>query len=333
MGPSMWCVYCMLLNAVNECKIKLYVKGFFNSRWCRELAFECFFYSIGLYILNFLCAWGVCVFLCVSMNTHISEDKPKCWSLPSTFETGCLVHHFPCQPSWPTSFQGVSCLHLPSHYRSLCRLCYWTHSSVGRRNQNSGPDTCAAIALPTVSSPQPLALLSVHIRVSSQTLHAHLFKTRFSYSPSQYVPGWGSPAPCPLQVQTQAFSAYLAPGVVGTAVSCTLRDCWQHLSRLQAAAAGSVGMVCAAPLRVDLVEFEGPQTSSGYTVLVSKYLVLRFPWRSSLVICQSPRHRFPLSPLLPLYKGLFRPLLNYKSVWLWSVVSEEGGSLQDYCTG
>lgn len=114
----MWCVYCMLLNAVNERVIKLYVKEFFNSRSCRELAFECLFYSVGLYIFNFLCAWGVCVFLCI-MGTRISEDKPRCRSLPSAFETECLVHHFPCQPSWPTSFQEVSCPHLPSHYRTV----------------------------------------------------------------------------------------------------------------------------------------------------------------------------------------------------------------------
>lgn len=66
--------------------------------------------------------------------------------------------------------------------------------------------------------------------------------------------------PRPLQVQTQLFRAYLAPAVVGTAVSCTLRDCCQHLSKLPAPAVGSVGVVCAAPLRVDLVESEGPQT-------------------------------------------------------------------------
>lgn len=115
----MWCVYCMLLNAVNERVIKLYVKEFFNSRSCRELAFECLFYSVALYIFNFLCAWGVCVLMHEYGYRHVRGHAQVQRSLPSAFETGYLVHHFPCQPSWPTSFQGVSCAHLPSHYRTV----------------------------------------------------------------------------------------------------------------------------------------------------------------------------------------------------------------------
>lgn len=193
----MWCVYCMLLNAVNERVIKLYVKEFFNSRSCRELAFECLFYSVALYIFNFLCAWCVCVFLCMSMDTRISEDTPRC-------RGPCL------QPLRQGVLFTISHANLAGPRASRESLVHTSHLTIGQSLQilllnplfcgSQGSELrsqhlCSHRFTHSSISPALSFAFCPHSRQLRNS--SYLFKTRFSYSPSQYFPGKGSPAPLP----------------------------------------------------------------------------------------------------------------------------------------
>lgn len=102
--------------------------------------------------------------LCGSHRTTLDLDPP----IPCCLRRGLsVVHLCGCQASSPAIFQGVPCLHLPSHCIAIIAWYYRCELLHLPRGMDSGPHVCEALTNePSAISSVSLFLYSRHKELS-----------------------------------------------------------------------------------------------------------------------------------------------------------------------